>query len=176
MDREKGGDWRPCVRALADTDFAKIMDESLSWQIIFTNDVIKTANITMDEGRARVINFLAGPFKEAGFWSDSEADAAERLIAKDPRLDRVFSRMNSVKNSIGENIRSASLGPILALVFFVAAICFCCNGLSIDVQQELPLMGLEKWLETPWNRRVRLHFYHLQYGSFSSSQESIRTT
>ncbi|CAK9046565.1 Carboxypeptidase, partial [Durusdinium trenchii] len=148
MDRDKGGDWRPCVRALADTEFAKIMQDSLSWDVIFTDDVVRTANITLVEGRTRIINFLAGPFKEAGFWSDAEADAAERLIQKDPRLQRVFSRINSVKNSIGENIRSASLGPILALVFFVAAICFFCNGLSLssqqDLPQDLPLMGLEK--------------------------------
>ena len=63
----------------------------------------------------------------------------------------VFSHaMNSVKNSIGENIRSASLAPILAIVFSIAAICLFCNGLSISSPQnlptDLPLMGLEKWL------------------------------
>lgn len=149
MDRDQGGDWRPCVRGLAQTDFAKIMDDSLSWNVIFSNDVVTASNISMPEGRARVINFLASEsFKEAGSWSDSEANAAERLIERDPRLQRVFSRMNSVKNSIGENIRSASLAPILAIVFFIAAICFFCNGLSISSPQnlptDLPLMGLEK--------------------------------
>lgn len=149
MDRDQGGDWRPCVRGLAQTEFAKIMDDSLSWNVIFSNDVVTASNISMPEGRARVINFLASEsFKEAGSWSDSEANAAERLIEKDPRLQRVFSRMNSVKNSIGENIRSASLAPILAIVFFIAAICFFCNGLSISSPQnlptDLPLMGLEK--------------------------------
>lgn len=148
-DRDQGGDWRPCVRGLAQTEFAKIMDDSLSWNVIFSNDVVTASNISMPEGRARVINFLASEsFKEAGSWSDSEANAAERLIEKDPRLQRVFSRMNSVKNSIGENIRSASLAPILAIVFFIAAICFFCNGLSISSPQnlptDLPLMGLEK--------------------------------
>lgn len=149
MDRDKGGDWRPCLRNLAQTDFAKIMDDSLSWNVIFSNDVVTASNVTVPEGRARVVNFLASEsFKEAGSWSDAEADAAERLIEKDPRLQRVFSRMNTVKNSIGENIRSASLAPILAIVFFVAALCFFCNGLSLNSQQELPqdlpLMGLEK--------------------------------
>ena len=147
MDREKGGDWRPCMRALASTDFAKIMDDSLSWGVIFTNDVQQAANVTMEEGRRVIIDFLAAEaFKQAGSWSDAEADAAERLIQRDARLQRVFSRMNSVKNSIGENIRSASLGPILALVFFVAALCFFCNGVSLTDQnvQDLPLMGLEK--------------------------------
>eukprot|EP00435_Cladocopium_sp_Y103_P025069 s492_g6.t1 len=149
MDRDKGGDWRPCVRGLAQTEFAKIMDDSLSWNVIFSNEVVTASNISMPEGRARVINFLASEsFKEAGSWSDSEANAAERLIEKDPRLQRVFSRMNSVKNSIGENIRSASLAPILAIVFFIAAICFFCNGLSMSSPQnlptDLPLMGLEK--------------------------------
>lgn len=148
-DRDQGGDWRPCVRGLAQTEFAKIMDDSLSWNVIFSNDVVTASNISMPEGRARVINFLASEsFKEAGSWSDSEANAAERLIEKDPRLQRVFSRMNSVKNSIGENIRSASLAPILAIVLFIAAICFFCNGLSISSPQnlptDLPLMGLEK--------------------------------
>ena len=149
MDRDQGGDWRPCVRGLAQTEFAKIMDDSLSWNVIFSNEVVTASNISMPEGRARVIKFLASEsFKEAGSWSDSEANAAERLIEKDPRLQRVFSRMNSVKNSIGENIRSASLAPILAIVFFIAAICFLCNGLSISSPQnlptDLPLMGLEK--------------------------------
>eukprot|EP00434_Breviolum_minutum_P033538 symbB.v1.2.029679.t1/scaffold3280.1/size59835/6 len=150
MDREKGGDWRPCLRALAQTQFAKIMDDSLSWNVIFTNDVQAAANITMPDGRKRVIDFLASDsFKEAGSWSEKETDAAERLIERDPRLQRVFSRMNNVKNSIGENIRSASLPPILAIVFFIAALCFFCNGLSLsspqqDLPTDLPLMGLEK--------------------------------
>ena len=91
MDREKGGDWRPCLRALAQTQFAKIMDDSLSWNVIFTNDVQAAANITMPDGRKRVIDFLASDsFKEAGSWSEKEADAAERLIERDPRLQRVF--------------------------------------------------------------------------------------
>ena len=161
MDRDKGGDWRPCVRGLAQTEFAKIMDDSLSWNVIFSDQVVAASNVTMPEGRSRVVNFLASEsFKQAGSWSDSEADAAERLIEKDPRLQRVFSRMNSVKNSIGENIRSASLAPILAIVFFVAALCFFCNGLSLSspqqdftpgFQQDLPLMGLEKgkWFDSP---------------------------
>ena len=150
MDREKGGDWRPCLRALAQTQFAKIMDDSLSWNVIFTNDVQAAANMTMPDGRKRVIDFLASDsFKEAGSWSEKETDAAERLIERDPRLQRVFSRMNNVKNSIGENIRSASLPPILAIVFFIAALCFFCNGLSLsspqqDLPTDLPLMGLEK--------------------------------
>ena len=54
MDRDKGGDWRPCLRALATTDFAKIMDDSLSWGVIFTQDVQRAANVTMEEG-------LSGP-------------------------------------------------------------------------------------------------------------------
>ena len=154
LDREKGGDWRPSVKKLSQTRFAKIMDDSLNWEVIFPSEVVTATNVSLPEGRGRVINFLGSDaFKAAGSWSNEEANAAERLIAKDPRLSRVFSRINSVKNSLADNIRSASFLPILALVFFVLfAVCLC-NGINADPSfnglpgqaelDKLPLVGLK---------------------------------
>ncbi|CAJ1338918.1 unnamed protein product [Effrenium voratum] len=148
LDREKGGDWRPSVKKLSQTRFAKIMDDSLNWEVIFPSEVVTATNVSLPEGRGRVINFLGSDaFKAAGSWSNEEANAAERLIAKDPRLSRVFSRINSVKNSLADNIRSASFLPILALVFFVLfAVCLC-NGINADPSfNGLPGQAeLDKW-------------------------------
>ncbi|CAE7707930.1 CBP1 [Symbiodinium pilosum] len=160
LDSDKGGDWRPCLQRLRNTRLSAIMSDALNWTTIFPDGVTERTGIPTMESKARVIDFFASDsFKECGSWSNAELTAAESLISRDPKLSRVFERIEKVKNSIAENIRGASFAPIIGLVILVAAVVFLCNGLSSGLGgggggsnlipdqsqlQDLPLVGLQK--------------------------------
>jgi len=113
----------------------------------------------MLDSKSRVVDFLASDsFKDCGSWSDAEIIAAENLISSDPKLVKIFDRIEKVKSSIAENVRKQSIIPIVGLVLLVAAVLFFCNGINLGTGgdgdsnlipdqsqlQGLPLVGLEK--------------------------------
>jgi len=160
LEKDKGGDWRPFMKGLGKIRLSNIMANMVNWTTVFPDPVNERTGLSTLDSKARVIDFLASEaLRESGTWSNSEADAAERLISQDPKLARVFSRIDGVKQSIAENIRRASIAPIVGLIFLIAAVAFFCNGLlsgsgggggdgnlvpDQSQLQGLPLVGLEK--------------------------------
>ena len=159
LDSDKGGDWRPCFERLRNVRLSAIMSDALNWTTLFPDRLTELTGISTLDSKARVVDFLASnAFKESGSWSNAELYAAEKLIAGDPKLARVFDRIENVKNSIAENMRKAGITPIIGLVFLVAAVVFLCNGVNLSMNpggdgslipdqsqlKDLPLVGLEK--------------------------------
>lgn len=131
---DKGGDWRPICMALGKVDrLAEIMDDSLEWDRVFPEEFMTRSGLARGESRDRLLSFLSAPaFREAGTWTQSEVIAAKKLIADDPRLSRVFSRMHVVQSALGAQIRNAAILPVAAILSLVVAIGFFCYGINKD--------------------------------------------
>lgn len=159
LDTDKGGDWRPCLQRLRSARLSDIMSDALNWTTIFPDRLNALTELSMPDSKSRVIDFLSSDsFKDCGSWSDAEVIAAENLISSDPKLAKIFDRIEKVKSSIAENVRKQSIIPIVGLVLLVAAVAFFCNGINLgsgadgdsnlipdqSQLQGLPLVGLEK--------------------------------
>lgn len=159
LDTDKGGDWRPCLQRLRSARLSDIMSDALNWTTIFPDRLNALTELPMLDSKSRVVDFLASDsFKDCGSWSDAEIIAAENLISSDPKLVKIFDRIEKVKSSIAENVRKQSIIPIVGLVLLVAAVLFFCNGINLGTGgdgdsnlipdqsqlQGLPLVGLEK--------------------------------
>eukprot|EP00931_Biecheleriopsis_adriatica_P100586 TRINITY_DN75870_c0_g1_i1.p1 TRINITY_DN75870_c0_g1~~TRINITY_DN75870_c0_g1_i1.p1 ORF type:complete len:417 (-),score=93.71 TRINITY_DN75870_c0_g1_i1:12-1241(-) len=157
--RGSGSDWRPFVKGLGENPrFADIMEDALQFQILFPEPITRATGLSLDECKARVLNFFRGSsFKEAGSWTDAELQAAERLVANNPKLQKVLGRFESVRESLSETIKTAAGAPLVALGFLLLSIAFCCFGMGQDPNlnggagsmpqadtQNLPLFKLEK--------------------------------
>lgn len=131
---DKGGDWRPICMALGNVDrLAEIMDDSLEWDRVFPEEFMTQSGLARGESRHRLLSFLRTPaFREAGTWTQNEVRAAEKLVADDPRLGKVFTRMNMVQRALGEQIRNAAIVPVAAILSLVVAIGFFCYGINKD--------------------------------------------
>ncbi|CAE8634214.1 unnamed protein product [Polarella glacialis] len=132
--RVSGGDMRPLLKALGSVRrLAEIVDDALQWETVFTPFVQESTGISLVDGKARILTFLrSSAFREAGDWTDAELQDAELLVASDPRLQKVFDRMEVVRASLSDYFSKAAGFPILALVLLVAAIAFLCLGVKLD--------------------------------------------